>query len=122
MRKYLSPLKLKDWLTLIGLIIIAFVWMLIDQIFLPDVYQRIIAFIILVFALYYLQFAICKPIQVVQYANSIAAITVSFAVVVSLVMHVIIHHDFTYKALLIWVISGLLPYISGYLYKKTKKD
>jgi len=121
MKKFLSPLKLKDYLSLVGLIVVGFGWVLIDQIFLPEVYQRIIAFIILVFILYYLQFAICKPILVVQYANSMAAIIVSFAAVVSLVMHVIIHHDFTYKAVLIWIISGLLPYISGYLYMKTRK-
>jgi hypothetical protein len=122
MKKYLSPLKLKDCLTLVGLIAVGFGWVLIDQIFLPEVYQRIIAFIILVIVLYYLQFAINKPIQVMNYANSIAIITVSFALIVSLIMHVIIHHDFTYKAILIWIISGTLPYISGFLFMRTRKN
>jgi sulfite exporter TauE/SafE len=119
MKKYFSPLKLKDCLTLIGLIIIGFGWLLIDQIFLPEVYQRFIAFLILIFALYYLQFALNKPNHSIHYANSIAIITVSFIVIVSIIMHVIINNDFTYKSILIWIISGLLPYISGYLYMKT---
>jgi hypothetical protein len=118
MKKYLSPLKLKDCLTLMGLIIIGFGWLLIDQFFLPEVYQRFIAFLILIFTLYYLQFALNKPNHSIHYANSIAIITVSFIVIVSIIMHVIINNDFTYKSILIWIISGLLPYISGYLYMK----
>ena len=118
MKKYLSPLKLKDCLTLMGLIVIGFGWLLIDQFFLPEVYQRFIAFLKLIFTLYYLQFALNKPNHSIHYANSIAIITVSFIVIVSIIMHVIINNDFTYKSILIWIISGLLPYISGYLYMK----
>jgi hypothetical protein len=116
MKKYLSPLKLRDCLTLLGLIIIGFGWLLIDQIFLTEVYQRFIAFFIIIFSLYYLQFAINKPDNIIYYANSIAIITVSFIVIVSLIMHVIINNDFTYKSILIWFISGSLPYLSGLLY------
>jgi len=121
MKNYLSPLNLKDCLTLIGLIIIGFGWLLIDQMFLPEVYQRVIAFFILMFVLYYLQFAINKPVNVRNYANSIALITVSFIVIVSFIMHMIINNDFTYKSILIWVISGLLPYLTGFFYMKKKK-
>lgn len=121
MKNFLSPLILKDYLTLIGLIIIGFGWLLIDQIFLPAVYQRLIAFFILIFILFYLQFSINKPVHVIHYANSIAIITVSFIVIVSFIMHVIIKNDFTYKSILIWVISGLLPYLTGLIYNKIKK-
>jgi SAM-dependent methyltransferase len=121
MKNYLSPLKFKDYLILIGLIIIGFGWLLIDQIFLPQVYQRVIAFFILMFILYYLQFAINKPVNVMHYANSITTITVSFIVIVSLIMHVVVNNDFTYKSILIWIITGLLPYISGFLYINKKK-
>jgi hypothetical protein len=122
MKKYLSPLNIKDILTLIGLIIIGFAWTIIDQIFLPDAYQRFIAFIILVFMLCYMQFALNKPAKVIHYCNSIALITLSFAVIVSIIMHVIINKDFSYKSIMIWIISGLLPYITGFIYMKTKKN
>ena len=122
MKNYLSPLKFKDYLTLLGLIIIGFGWLFIDQIFLPEVYQRVIAFFILMFILYYLQFYINKPANVMHYTNSIAAITISFIVVVSLIMHVVINNDFTYKIILIWVITGVSPYMAGNLYMNSKKD
>ena len=121
MNKHLSPLKFKDILTLIGLITIGFGWLLIDQIFLPETYQRFITFIILIFSLYYFQFAINKPIDMIHYANSIALTTVLFIVIVSLTMHVIVNNDFSYKSILIWFISGLLPYITGFVYTMTKK-
>jgi hypothetical protein len=122
MKKYLSSLKLKDILTLIGLIAIGFGWILIDQIFLPNANQRFIAFIILISILFYLQFVFNKPTNLINYCNSIALITLSFAIIVSVIMHVIINNDFSYKSILIWFISGLLPYITGFVYTITKKN
>jgi hypothetical protein len=121
MAKYLTPLKLKDYLTLIVLIILGFGWLLIDQIFLKETYQRFIAFFILMVILYYFQFAINRPIQVINYANTIALVTFSFVVIVSLIMHIIINKDFSYKSVLIWIISGLLPYLVGLVYLKVHK-
>jgi hypothetical protein len=120
--RHFASLKLKDILTLIGLIIIGFGWTLIDQIFLPESYQRFIAFIILVFILCHLQFVLNKPAKVIHYSNSIALITLSFTIIVSIIMHMIINKDFSYKSIMIWLISGLLPYITGFLYMKTKKN
>lgn len=121
MKKFFHPLKLKDYITLLLLMIIGFGWLLIDQLLLSESYQRFIAFFILIFVLYYLQFSINKPERVFPYANTIALITLSFIVMVSLVMHVIINNDFTMKSVLIWIISGSLPYIVGFIYQKTKK-
>ena len=116
----LTTLYLKDILTLIGLFAVGFGWVLIDQYFLPEIYQRIIAFIIIILTLYWLQFIINKPNrkQVMPYANTIALITVFFAMVVSLIRHVIINHDFSCKSILIWVISAILPYVAGFIYSK----
>jgi len=121
MNRCFSPLKRKDILTLIGLIVVGFGWLLIDQFFFPETYQRFVAFFILIFTLYYFQFAINKPLRVIHYANSIALITVLFIVIVSIIMHVIIQHDFTWKSIWIWIISGLLPYATGLLYLKIKR-
>jgi len=121
MKKYFAVLKVKDYLCLIILIAVGFGWLLIDQIFLPEVYQRFIAFIILIFVLFYLQFLFNKPSETIHYANTLSLITVSFAIIVSLIMHVIIQHDFTSKSIFIWIISGALPYITGLVYVVTKK-
>lgn len=122
MSKYLSPLKLKNVLTLIGLIIIGFGWLLIDQILLPETYQRLIAFSILIFALFYLQFVLNNPENIIHYANTVALITVSFILTVILIMHVLILNDFSYKQIMILVLSGVLPYLSGMVYKLTRKN
>jgi hypothetical protein len=122
MRKYFYKLTIKDYLTLLTLIILGFGWLLVDQLFFPEVYQRIIAFIALMSVLYYLQFLVNRPLQVIYYANSIALITVTFIVAVSLIMHVAINNDFTYKSVLIWFISGSLPYVTGLVYLKTKQN
>jgi hypothetical protein len=121
MNKYLSPLKFKNILTLIGLIVIGFGWLLIDQIFLSETYQRFIAFSILICILFYLQFVLNKPDKIMQYANTISLITVSFILIVILILHVLITNDFSYKQILILVISGSLPYLTGFIYIKTMK-
>lgn len=121
MKNYFYPLRSKDVVTLAGLIIVGFGWLLIDQMLLSESYQRFIAFFILIFALYYLQFSINKPERVFHYANSITLISLSFIVLTSLIMHVFINNDFSFKSVLIWIISGSLPYIVGFIYQKTKK-
>jgi hypothetical protein len=56
------------------------------------------------------------------YASFIATFTVSFIVAVSMIRHVIIKNDFTYKSILVWVITGVMPYIAAFIYIKTKKE
>ncbi len=121
MSKFFYTLKRKDYVSLIVLIAIGFGWLLVDQFLLSASYQRFIALFLLIVSLYYVQFLINKPSDIKRYANTIALITVLFVVIVSLIMHAIINKDFTYKSILIWIISGALPYLAGYLYLKTKK-
>ncbi len=122
MKKIFYPLKLRDYLTLLGLIILGYGWLLIDQFFFPQTYQRVIALVVILFGLYFLQFLINKPVNLIQYANSIAAITLPFVICMSLIIHVVINHNFTYKSPLIWIISGILPYLARLVYFKTKKE
>jgi len=97
--------------------------LLVDQVFLPETSQRFVAFLVLIFLLLYLQFVINKPHKIISYANTLALVLVSFAVTVSLIMHVVISNDFTYKSILIWIISAIVPYIAAilYLFIKTNK-
>jgi len=125
--KYFAPLKTKDILSLIGLIIIGFSWILIDQIFIKESSQRFIAFTILMILLFQIQFWINKPQKIWYYANILSLILVIFVILSSIVMHVIIYHDFSDKfkhSILIWIITGLMPYLSGMIYKliRTKQS
>jgi hypothetical protein len=121
MKQYFVPLKPKDYLTLSGLIILAFGWLLIDQVFLDVVYQRFIVFMIIMFILFFLQFFINKPNHAYHYANTIAALTLSFIIVVSIITHMIIKKDFNYKSVLIWLVSAGMPYLGGFIYSLTKR-
>ena len=116
-----TKMKLKDWLMLVGVIIIGFGWLLVDQIFLDETYQRFIALFILLLGLLFLQFAVNKPEYPIRYANTLTVICVTFIVLISVVMHVIIKHNFTSKSVLIWIVSGVMPYMSGGLYSITRK-
>jgi|WetSurMetagenome_2_1015567.scaffolds.fasta_scaffold364006_2 hypothetical protein len=116
-----SKLGRKDWLILCGVMVVGFGWLLIDQIFLSEVYQRFIALSVLLLLLFYVQFIIIKPKEVYAYSNSLAMVCCLFIVIVSVIIHVIIKHDFSYKSLLILVNACVIPYVSGGIYYLTHK-
>jgi hypothetical protein len=122
MNKFFYPLRFRDVLSLVVLIAIAFGWLLIDQMFLPETYQRFMAFMVLILALYSGQFMINKPDREMAYATSLAAVTVAFGIILSVIMHVMIRHDFTLKSVLIWLIAGIFPYLAAMIYKGTSKN
>jgi hypothetical protein len=121
MKPFLTSLKIKDYITLTGVIMLGFGWLLIDQLLLSEVYQRFIALIVLLLGLFYLQFQINKPKEIFRYAHALAFISFSFISVVSIIMHVIINHDFTYKSILIWIATATLPYLAGFIYSAISK-
>jgi hypothetical protein len=122
MRTLFSKLKLKDILTLIVLLIIVFCWIISDQFFFSLVYQRFIALFLILLFLFYLQFLINKPKQVLYYCNTLALIFIVIAVLLSLIIHLGIHNDFSYKLILIWLLAGCIPYLAGLIYVKSKKS
>ncbi|MBK8807070.1 MAG: hypothetical protein IPO21_10645 [Bacteroidales bacterium] len=69
--KYFASIKIKDILSLIGLIIIGFAWIMIDQIFLKQSNQRFIAFTGLLILLFQIQFWTNKPQKIWHYANTL---------------------------------------------------
>jgi hypothetical protein len=116
-----TKLKLKDWLTLFGVIVIVFGWLLIDQFFLAETFQRFIALFLIILGLFYLQFMIIKPESPIRYANTIAIICFSFIVATTFILHFIIKNDFTSKLVLMWIVSGVVPYFAGGLYSLTRE-
>jgi hypothetical protein len=114
-------LRRKDWLTLCGVIVVGFGWLLVDQWFLSEVYQRFIALFIILLLLFWVQFIISKPKEIYAYSNTLALICCLFIVVVSIVIHVFIKNDLSYKSILIWANACVLPYLSGGLYFLTRK-
>jgi FtsH-binding integral membrane protein len=123
--KHFSSLKQKDILTLIGLVSVGFIYVfLISHQYISQFIYRISIFTVLCVALMYLQFWINKPKEIWKYANTIAVVILTVVVCMSLVMHVVIYDDFASKfkhSLLLWAISGLIPYVGGFIYSKAGK-
>jgi hypothetical protein len=122
MKRFFHRLKVKDFTTLTIWVILGFAWMQIDQIFLPEIYQRFFALVILLILFFYFQFRINRPVHIIQYANSIAAVTLSATMAIIVVQHVIITFDIQWKALLILFLTGIFPYIGAFVYKLTMKN
>lgn len=122
--KYFASLKIKDILSLIGLIIIGFAWIMIDQVFLKQSSQRFIAFTILLILLFQIQFWINKPQMIWHYANTLSLILVIFVMLSSIIMHVVIYDDFASKlfhSILISIITGIMPYFTVLIYMLARK-
>jgi hypothetical protein len=120
--KYFSPLSLKDCLCLVGVFILGFGWLLIDQFFFSTVSLRFLALIIILLSLFYIQFRINSPENVFHYVNSITLVALAFIVLISLIIHVLINNDFTFKSILIWLVTATIPYLAGYIYLKSRKN
>lgn len=122
--RYFTSLKTKDILSLTGLIIVGFAWIGIARIILKQSDQRFIAFTILMIILFQIQFWINRPGKIWHYANILSLSLVIFVVMSSVVIHVIIYNDFADKfqhSVLIWILTGIMPYLSGLIYKITGK-
>jgi hypothetical protein len=115
------PFKIKDIITLLGVILLGFGWVLIDQIFLSSATQRFMALIVVLLLLFFGQFFINKPSSIWKYANTLALISLILVVLISVIMHVIINHDLSSRAVLIWVLTVILPYVSAAVYKLYSK-
>lgn len=115
------PLKIKDIITLLEVTLLGFGWVLIDQIFFSSATQRFIALIIVLLLLFFGQFAINKPSSIWKYANTLALISLTFVVLISVIMHVIVNHDLSSRAVLIWALTMALPYVSAIVYKLYSK-
>jgi FtsH-binding integral membrane protein len=116
MNKLFTKLKLKDMITLAAIIIIAFVWILIDQSIFKQTNARFIALAVLLLILFFFQFQINKPESIFKYAATIAFAVLSVAIILTLVLHVLINHDFSSKLVLIWLILFVFPFASAGLY------
>jgi hypothetical protein len=112
----------KDYVCLLGVILIGFGWLLIDQIFLSEIYQRFIALFIILVTLFFLQFKLNKPSSVWKYANTLVAICLGFIVTISLILHAFIRHDLDYRSILIWILTACLPYLVAGIYQLLQKD
>lgn len=110
-------LKIKDWLYLLVLIILTYVWISIDQNILSESYQRMIAFPTLGLILMLIFQILVKPTNPLKLSNTMAIILVPLFIAMSLLFHVILNNDFQTISILLWIITLIIIYLSGLLYR-----
>jgi len=112
-------LKLKDWMYLLVLIVLTYLWINYDQLILNKAYQRMIAFPILGILLMTIYFFLVKPERPSALSNTMAIILIPLFIILSIVLHIFVFRDgFQTKSILLWVMTAGMIYLSGYLYKK----
>ena len=120
--KNFSKLKLKDYLSLLLILIVCFFWVHIDLHHIQVMWIKIPMLFLVPLILFYLLFLLSSPTNTFRYANSVALFTFLFVAIVSIILHVFINHSFNFYLILLWVISAILPYISFVVYQFTRKN
>jgi hypothetical protein len=118
MRKYLNAFGIKDYLMLVCVVITGGIWLAIDQNFLDAVYQRFIALAFIFVLLFLLQLIISRPNNSKEYTIQLAIICVSFNILMSCIIHILIQHNFSSKSVLVWLITAVTPFLSLFIYNR----
>jgi len=113
----MNRLRFKDYLVLLGLCVLIYLWLLVDQFFLPTVKQRFIALLVVSFSALTAYFFIVKPAKPFGLAKHLSLLLGLLTAAVTVLQHVIIRFDLTYKAVLILAVVVLAPCIAGGIYQ-----
>jgi hypothetical protein len=113
-------LSFKHYILLAAVLALIYAWLMVDQIFISKVLFRFIALIVVAVGLLTGFFFIVKPKEPIKLAGFLSLYIGTFAVVVSVIQHVIIHFDISWKAPMIWAIAFLSPFLPAWIYRKLK--
>jgi len=115
-------LKTKDALCLLGLVILTYLWIRVDQLILTTSTQRMIAFPVLGLILMVLCFYLIKPEKPVTLSHTMAVILIPLFIILTLVLHLFIFKDgFQNKSIILWIMTGAMIYLAGWIYQRIKK-
>ncbi len=118
MKKYFHRLKPKDWISITLMIVITYLWINYDQLFIENPDIRMMAFILLGLILMIGLYVIIKPSQIFKLSNTLTIILIPIFIILSVVIHeYIIKDGFQKKSIALWLITTALIYLSGFIYK-----
>lgn len=113
--------RLKEYSLLAACAAVVYLWLMVDQAFLPYDWQRFAALPLVTAGVLTLYFFILKPAEPFDLAKRVSnAIGILTAAAV-LLQHVVIRFDITYKALIIFWIVVLVPYAAAGIYQLRQK-
>ncbi len=118
MIKKIEKLKRKHNFILILLVIVGYIWILVDQYFISKSTIRLVVFGIVISMLYLILFNIVKPQNPYWLANKLALILTPLIILEGTVVHLFIKNDFTYQQSILWLLVGITPYFSCKVYKE----
>ena len=113
-------LSFRQYSILLGLFVLIFAWVLVDQIFFPLVIQRFAALIFVALAAMTAFFFIVKPSEPFRLANHLGALLGVLALVLAVIEHVVIRFDFSIRAALICAIAFVCPFPAALIYRLVK--
>ena len=108
-------LKISQIIILAVIIIACFIYVLVDQIFIPENF-RAIAFILVSILALLLFFIIVKPGNAYQLSRTLSLILCIVDLIIIIIFHIIITFDISYKNFIILTSGILIPFIDGFLY------
>ena len=112
-----------DWLYLIILIVLTYLWINYDQLVFSTGTQRMIAFTIFGLVLMVLYFTLVRPNRWVPLANSMCAVLIPFFIILTFLIHLVIRKDeIPIKAIVLWFLTAGMVYLSGSLYNVINKN
>ena len=118
----LYRLKLKDWIYLLVLIILTYLWINYDQLILKEAYQRMVAFPLFGIILMVTFFNLVKPDRPLLLSNTITVILIPLFIILSVIIHLVITGDgFQFKIVVLWVMTAAMIYLSGFIYEMMRR-
>jgi hypothetical protein len=116
----LYRLTFKQILILILLFGLIYAWICVDQVFISRTPVRFLALAALSLGLLTGYFFLVRPREPMKLAAFISLWIGSAAVVLSVIQHVIIKFDISYKGPLIWLVAFGSPFLCGLIYRTIK--
>lgn len=112
----ICKLQKKDLVLLYSMMILGFSWLLIDQFYFDTHFQRLTAFGIVLLIIYTVLFAAIKPERPLALSNSIVIYAMPVVLTISLITHLLILKDFSFKSVQMWLLTTIEAYLVGIIH------
>jgi len=113
------PLKWKEYLILVIIFALLYIFTITQKLYLPE-HIRPFTLLVVVIAGMYLFFQIVKPLSPYKLSRFLSFWFGLIVAVIIIILHVIIRHDISYKAVVIFSVTVASPFIVGFIYKKIR--
>ncbi|MFA5259279.1 MAG: hypothetical protein WC402_04355 [Candidatus Pacearchaeota archaeon] len=118
-----NKLKLKDYLVLSLLVVLAYIFTATQKYYIPDIVilRSFLVLFVCVF-LFLIFFFIKKPVKPLELAKTLSILLGIIAGVILIVQHLIMTFTPSIKNIIVFLISIIVPFISGFIYELTKRN